>query len=145
MVTIVGNRWVFGPYGCIVQGFMAYACFNVRSFTGWIIAIDRFCLMFSISNYQKYPEGAVTIMFVVACFCSIGFSLIPLPGALDCYDLQMSGMPCFLSSACSNSCSVLEYANFFYSGHPYLSFAFGLLFFVMCWKSGKISDRPQPR
>ena len=27
--------------------------------------------------------------------------------------------------------------TFFNSGHPYLSTAFGLLFFVMCWKSEK--------
>ena len=136
MVTIIGNRWVFGPYGCIVQGFIAYACFSVRSFAGWSIAIDCFCLMFSISNYRKYRAKIVTIMFVVGCFGSIGFSLIPLPWALDCYNLQMSGMTCYLSGACSNACSILEYANFFIVAIPtyFLPLVF---YFVMRWKSEK--------
>ena len=81
----------------------------------WLIPIKMLLFMY---YFQKYPARAVTIVFVVACFCSIGFSLIPLPGALDCYKCMLM---------------FLNMPTFFIVAIPCLWSSI----FVVCWKSEK--------
>ena len=109
LVTQIAGHWILGINFCIFIGFVLFSFFFLRTFLVFVFAVDKFCLVFTPFFYPKHSHKIVVIMCALSWCVSFVYSIIFIPGLLDCYDFVEPAMTCIFSSKCNKNCEVVNY------------------------------------
>jgi hypothetical protein len=107
LVTSITQHWLFGEYGCALSGFLTSFISLARTLLLGVFAINRFIGHAWPTLYRKKKMTVTLILCGASWVLPSLFSLVMLPGLLDCYRFIPSAKVCLLSSACNDSCSSL--------------------------------------
>ena len=112
LVNTAAGEWIFGGYACSILGFIENTLRSVRRLLMVAMALDRFLLIFFPFKYSKYHFKAVIIFSAISWTGTIVFSMVGLPGILDCYTLSSAQVFCTFTARCSSNCAIFGYLNF---------------------------------
>ena len=104
--TNIANKWIFGEYGCAITGLIFNTGAFARTFLMCTFVIDRYLAIVWPYFYPKYKLKVTVSLSVASWVLAVLVGVGMLPGLLDCYIFQTTGMVCATSSQCNSSCSI---------------------------------------
>jgi hypothetical protein len=105
LVTSITQHWLFGEIGCALSGFITSFISLARTLLLGVFVINRFFAAWP--TFYRNNKTITLILCGASWVLPALFSLVMLPGLLDCYRFIPSAKVCLLSSACNDSCSSL--------------------------------------
>ena len=84
-INVIAFHWLFGDYMCIIVGFVTFNAITVRTILMLVLTLDRFLSVFAPFFYPRHEYKITISLSIVAWVVSLLFSIIALPGLLDCY------------------------------------------------------------
>ena len=106
----IAGHWILGVELCVFVGFMLVFFIFLRDFLLLVFSIDKFCSVFVPFCYPKFSYKIVVILCVVSlCMCFV-FSIISIPGLVDCYGLFEAATACSFIPTCNNICEAFGYS-----------------------------------
>ncbi len=104
--SAIGGGWIFGPVPCILSGVMFSMLNTAKTLMLFIIAIDRALYVFVPITYSKIHKMVFILLSVIVWLALAVFSILPLPGIMDCYGYLSTHLVCLFVDFCHSHCRV---------------------------------------
>ena len=106
LVSILANQWVFGEHMCAVIGMVLFCSATIRTLIMFVFVIDRFLDVFAPYKYLQHKAKITISLSVASWIFSVGVTVVPLPGILDCYTFEPFAWVCSISGGCGYYCFI---------------------------------------
>ncbi len=102
--SAIGGGWIFGPVPCILSGVMFSMLNTAKTLMLLIIAIDRALYVFAPIAYSKIHKKVFILLCVIVWLVLAVFSILSLPGIMDCYGYLSTHLVCLFVDFCHSHC-----------------------------------------